>query len=133
MSTKEPSPTAGMNMAQRIQHVGGRNNPPDSTYVEFGSIQAVEALAKQYLRDYDPLPELTPDLALILGKICFQCIHIVQILRVGGQQINTRAEDEQAAAIYFMLKHYIKDPVNWSKNCNAELQAIIDAHKEKTA
>lgn len=46
----EPSPTAGMNMAQRILHVGGRN-PPGSTYIEFGSIQAVEALVKQVLRD----------------------------------------------------------------------------------
>lgn len=50
------SPTAGMNMAQRILHVGGRN-PPGSTYVEFGSIQAVEALVKQVLRD---LPEAAP-------------------------------------------------------------------------
>lgn len=46
----QPSPTAGMNMPQRILHVGGRN-PPGSTYVEFGSIQAVEALVKQVLRD----------------------------------------------------------------------------------
>jgi hypothetical protein len=46
----QPSPTAGMNMVQRILHVGGRN-PPGSTYVEFGSIQAVEALVKQVQRD----------------------------------------------------------------------------------
>lgn len=46
----QPSPTADMNIAQRILHVGGRN-PPDSTYVEFGSIQAVEALVRQVLRD----------------------------------------------------------------------------------
>ncbi len=45
-----PSPTAGMTIAQRILHVGGRN-PPGSTYVEFGSIQAVEALVRQVLRD----------------------------------------------------------------------------------
>ena len=43
------SPTAGMNLAQRIIHVGGRNNA--AGYVEFGSIQAVEALVKQVLRD----------------------------------------------------------------------------------
>jgi hypothetical protein len=43
------SPTAGMNIAQRILHVGGRNN--DAGYVEFGSIQAVEALVRQVLRD----------------------------------------------------------------------------------
>ena len=43
------SPTAGMNIAQRILHVGGRNNA--AGYVEFGSIQAVEALVQQVLRD----------------------------------------------------------------------------------
>lgn len=48
-ATREPSPTAGMNIAQRILHVGGRNN--DAGYVEFGSIQAVEALVRQVLRD----------------------------------------------------------------------------------
>ena len=46
---REPSPTAGMNIAQRILHVGGRNNAQG--YVEFGSIQAVEALVRQVLRD----------------------------------------------------------------------------------
>lgn len=44
-----PSPTAGMNIAQRILHVGGRNNA--AGYVEFGGIQAVEALVLQVLRD----------------------------------------------------------------------------------
>ncbi len=43
------SPTAGMNIAQRILHVGGRTNA--AGYIEFGSIQAVEALVRQVLRD----------------------------------------------------------------------------------
>ena len=43
------SPTSGMNIAQRILHVGGRNN--EAGYIEFGSIQAVEALVFQVLRD----------------------------------------------------------------------------------
>lgn len=51
---KEPKmntthPTAGMSIAERILHVGGRNNA--AGYVEFGSIQAVEALVRQVLRD----------------------------------------------------------------------------------
>lgn len=52
-----PSPTAGMNIAQRILHVGGRNNA--AGYVEFGSIQAVEALVRQVLRDL-PAPQPSP-------------------------------------------------------------------------
>lgn len=51
----EPSPTAGMTLAQRILHVGGRNNA--AGYVEFGSTQAVEALIRQVLRD---LPTQAP-------------------------------------------------------------------------
>jgi hypothetical protein len=44
-----PSATAGMNMAERILHVGGRNNA--AGYVEFGSVQAVEALVRHVIRD----------------------------------------------------------------------------------
>lgn len=52
---REPSPTAGMNMAQRILHVGGRTNA--AGYVEFGSVQAVDALVRHVLRD---LPDAPP-------------------------------------------------------------------------
>ena len=45
----KPSQTLGMSMAQRILHVGGRNN--SAGYVEFGGVQAVEALVRQALRD----------------------------------------------------------------------------------
>ena len=45
----KPSQTFGMSMAQRILHVGGRNN--SAGYVEFGGVQAVEALVRQALRD----------------------------------------------------------------------------------
>jgi hypothetical protein len=54
----EPSPTAEMNIAQRILHVGGRENA--AGYIEFGSIQAVNALVKQAIRDLPtsrPLPD----------------------------------------------------------------------------
>lgn len=54
-SLPEASPTAGMNIAQRILHVGGRNNA--AGYVEFGSIQAVEALVRQVLRDLPAAPQ----------------------------------------------------------------------------
>lgn len=58
----EASPTSGMNMAQRILHVGGRNNA--AGYVEFGSVQAVEALVRQVLRDL-PKPRRIPDHELV--------------------------------------------------------------------
>jgi len=47
-----PSPTAGMNLGQRILHVGGREN--EAGYIEFGSVAAVRALVGQVLRDLQP-------------------------------------------------------------------------------
>jgi hypothetical protein len=56
LPSQPESPTAGMNIAQRILHVGGRSNA--AGYVEFGSVQAVEALVLQALRDLPELAEL---------------------------------------------------------------------------
>ena len=61
------NPTAGMNITQRILHVGGRNN--DAGYVEFGSIQAVEALVRQVLRD---LPAPAPADSVQEDAACWQ-------------------------------------------------------------
>ena len=44
-----PSPTAGMTLWERIQHVGGRQNA--ATYIEFGSVMAVQSLINHVLRD----------------------------------------------------------------------------------
>lgn len=46
----EKSATHGMNLHQRILHVGGRENA--QTYIEFGSVAAVRALVAQVLRDW---------------------------------------------------------------------------------
>lgn len=43
-------PTRGMNLGQRIAHVGGRENAQG--YVEFGSPMAVHALIQHVLRDF---------------------------------------------------------------------------------
>lgn len=51
-----PSPTSGMTLWQRILHVGGRTNA--AGYVEFGSVQAVDALMRHVLRD---LPDAAPE------------------------------------------------------------------------
>lgn len=50
----ESSPTAGMNIGQRILHVGGRENA--AGYIEFGSVAAVRALVGQLLRDLQAAP-----------------------------------------------------------------------------
>lgn len=43
------TPTSGMNLGERIKHVGGRDS--ENGYVEFGSIMAVHALISHVLRD----------------------------------------------------------------------------------
>src|SRR3546814_3746888 len=44
------SPTKGMNLGERIAHVGGRTNAQG--YTEFGSPMAVNALIQHVLRDF---------------------------------------------------------------------------------
>lgn len=44
-----PSPTSGMNLGQRVAHVGGRTR--DDHCVEFGSWLAVSLLVEHFLRD----------------------------------------------------------------------------------
>jgi len=58
------SPTDGMNLQERILHVGGRNN--DAGYVEFGSVQAVRALILQVVRDLAPVRNSKPELVFSL-------------------------------------------------------------------
>lgn len=54
---RESSPTAGMNLGQRIAHVGGRTNAQG--YIEFGSEMAVDALIRHVLRDLKSTPAPT--------------------------------------------------------------------------
>ena len=52
---KPKSATHGMNLGQRIAHVGGRITEKDT--VEFGSVMAVKALVHHVLRDTHPQPQ----------------------------------------------------------------------------
>lgn len=63
--------------------------------------------------DAREFPAMTPELASILGLMCFQCISFAQALRAGGQKIDTRAEDEQAAVLHWMLGHYFRHGEAW--------------------
>jgi hypothetical protein len=56
----------------------------------------------------DEFPGMTPELEKILGLMCFQCITFAQALRMGGHQIENRAEAEQAAVLHWMLGHYFR-------------------------
>lgn len=101
-----PSPTAGMNIAQRILHVGGRNNA--AGYVEFGSIQAVEALVRQVLRDLPttqpaPRQEAQEPVMIYHGDCIIDCgehgHHHVELLRMipAGSKLYTAPQPSSAA------------------------------------
>lgn len=68
-------------------------------------------------------PELTPELADILGRPCFTLISMAQALRLMGREIPKRAEDEQAHCIHWMLCHYMKHGSEWREHALAELNA----------
>ena len=51
----------------------------------------------------------------ILGRPNFSCIGIANALRKSGVSIEKKSEDEQAAAIYWMLEMYEMHGVNWRK------------------
>ncbi|GEM_PF-3637534 len=67
----EVSATAGMNLGQRIAHVGGRTNAHG--YVEFGSEMAVHALIQHVLRDLKSQPaqpsDITEGLRRLMGVV----------------------------------------------------------------
>lgn len=58
--------------------------------------------------------ELTDELRWILGQPCFALINTAMCLRKLGVPIATRAEDEQAVSIHWMLNLYLEHgPENW--------------------
>ena len=75
--------------------------------------------------DEPVLPELTSDLREILGRPNFTCHFIAKALRLMGFDIPHKSEEEQAVTIYWMLGHYIRDPVNWRDAASAELKASM--------
>jgi hypothetical protein len=60
----------------------------------------------------------------ILGRPCFAVAGIAGVLRRGGQEIRTKAEDEQAAALYFMLRFHAEHGDGWREAAEAELKRI---------
>lgn len=83
------------------------------------------AMLEDAARDF---PDLTPELSSILGTVCFQCIPFAQALRAAGHQIKTRAEDEQAAVLHWMLGHYFRHGEDgWRKAAAEEMGRMQDA------
>jgi hypothetical protein len=79
------------------------------------------------------MPPLTDDLVEILGRPSFDCIRIAQALRLGGHEIKSKAEHEQAHAIHYLLNQYFLHGSNWVEKTNIALKDMVaDAKAAKT-
>lgn len=65
--------------------------------------------------------EFNDDTKWILGRPNFACIQIAETLRALGQDIPSKAEEEQAAAIYWMLSMYEKYGEDWREKGHQEM------------
>lgn len=74
---------------------------------------------------------LNEDLIAILGRPNFTCIRLAQALRLCGADIKTKAEDEQAAVIHFLLMRYVRHGSEWAKHADADLRALLDEAEAK--
>ena len=103
----EKSVTHGMNLGQRILHVGGRENA--HTYIEFGSVSAVRALVDQVLRDFPdgapgfaiPAPQAQADArdAELLAFLQDQCIDLRCFTTSDGEDVGWRT-----------VQHHMSEP-----------------------
>lgn len=71
-------------------------------------------------------PPLDDEMRDILGRPCFTLIVMAQLLRGMGHDIKTRAEDEQAASIHWMLDLYMKHGSEWRTEAARIIQEFKD-------
>ena len=77
--------------------------------------------------------ELDDSLREILGRPNFACAPIAGALRARGWTIARKAEAEQAAAIFWMLEHYLQHRADWFTHARDELERWNEEHKATKA
>lgn len=70
--------------------------------------------------------EFDDEIRWILGRPNFSCAGTAGVLRKMGRDIPNKAEDEQAATIYFYLEMYEKHGKDWRTETRKILQAVED-------
>jgi len=75
--------------------------------------------------------ELNEHTKEILGRPNFACSGLAESLRAGGQIIPRKAEEEQAAVLYWMLSVYQQHGASWKEEAGNYLDSIT-ASKERT-
>ncbi len=69
------------------------------------------------------------EVRFILGRSCFVVVEEAEMLRSRGQQIPYRAEDQQAAAIFWLLQMYQEYGAEWRQAARREIQAWRDGQE----
>jgi hypothetical protein len=78
----------------------------DDEREQLAAIRTVLTVAKRIVNPDD-------EVRWILGRPCFWCGSIAEALRRNGHDIPTKAEDEQASVIHWMLSMYLKHGDKW--------------------
>jgi hypothetical protein len=67
--------------------------------------------------------EMTPELRHVLGMMCFQLARYAHLFRSVGADIKTRAEDEQAYCLHWLIKHVLAHGAEWADHAEADVAA----------
>jgi hypothetical protein len=74
--------------------------------------------------------ELTPPVRRILGMMLWETTPIANALRAGGRRITRRCEDEQAAALHWLLGFALEHGMDWEKPAAAALLKMTQGIKD---
>ncbi len=77
--------------------------------------------------------ELTPALADVLGSPVFRLHPIWMALREVGVAIKPRYEDEQAAALHFLIPFALEHGDDWQRHAADRLVVLRDEHLSRKA
>lgn len=74
--------------------------------------------------------ELTPPVRRILGMMLWETTPIAGALRAAGREIPRRVEDEQAAALHWLLGFALEHGMDWHKQAAAALHKMTQGIKD---
>lgn len=75
--------------------------------------------------------EINGELLAILGRPCFMCGGIADVMRKTGKDIPRKAEMEQAHVLFYLLKLYAEHGERWAEVGDSELLAAQPAESEQ--
>jgi len=76
--------------------------------------------------------ELTDDLRAVLSTMLWSTGQIAHCLRAGGAEIRTRAEDEQAYVLHWLICLALENGEGWREKASDRIREIRD-HVAKSA